>query len=113
MNTRVLRLGRIFVPSVAVLTALSCKSTTEPDDTNGIPLPTVLQEELAPGRLYTLAIPATYTGDTPVPLILALHYGGHGAAYFGFGVLADLVEPALRELEAIILSMIPGRSHNF
>jgi predicted peptidase len=59
---------------------------------------------LEPGRLFTLAVPAGYTGDESVPLVLALHYGGHGTPYFGNGVLTGLVEPALRELEAIIVA---------
>lgn len=60
---------------------------------------------LQPGdRRYTLAIPASYSGDQPVPLVLALHYGGHGAPYYGRGFLFGLVEPALRELEAIIVA---------
>ena len=39
-----------------------------------------------------------------MPLILALHYGGHGAPYYGKDILTGLVEPALREVEAIIVA---------
>ena len=58
---------------------------------------------LAPGyRRYTLSIPENYTGDQPVPLILVLHYAGHGTPYYGELILTSLVEPAFRELGAII-----------
>lgn len=60
---------------------------------------------LQPGDCrYTIAVPAGYTGDQPVPLVLALHYGGHGTPYYGRDFLAGLVEPALRELGAIIVA---------
>jgi predicted peptidase len=82
---------------------VACVSTG-PGDSTDLQHPTIQQEELEPGRLYTIAIPASYTGENSVPLVLALHYGGHGAPFFGYGVLAGLVEPALRELEAIIVA---------
>jgi len=66
--------------------------------------PTITQEILDPDRLYSLAVPAGYTGGEPVPMILALHYGGHGAPWFGLGVLLGLVDPGLRELEAIVVA---------
>jgi predicted peptidase len=65
----------------------------------------VQTDALQPGdRLYTIAIPAGYTGDRPVPLVLALHYGGHGMPYYGRDFLTGLVEPALRDLGAIIVA---------
>jgi poly(3-hydroxybutyrate) depolymerase len=97
-------LVRILLPAVATAVASACTPSTGPADSGELPLPTIRQEVLDPGRLYTLAIPASYTGDESVPLVLALHYGGHGAPYFGRGVLTGLVEPALRELEAIIVA---------
>ena len=53
---------------------------------------------------YTIAIPAAYTGVGPVPLVVALHYGGPVTPFFGKDILAGLVEPALRELGAIIVA---------
>jgi predicted peptidase len=50
---------------------------------------------------YTLSIPDSYS-QQPVPLVLALHYGGTVTPYYGRGLLAYLVEPALRELAPII-----------
>lgn len=50
---------------------------------------------------YTLSIPDSYS-QQPVPFVLALHYGGTVTPYYGRGILAYLVEPALRELAPII-----------
>jgi predicted peptidase len=52
---------------------------------------------------YAIAIPEGYSAAEPVPLILALHYGGspNGA---GAGVLSALVQPALADLGAIIVA---------
>ncbi len=99
----VLSIGRVLLQSAATIMTVACVSTG-PGDSTDLQHPTIQQEELEPGRLYTIAIPASYTGENSVPLVLALHYGGHGAPFFGYGVLAGLVEPALRELEAIIVA---------
>ncbi|MBN1813958.1 MAG: prolyl oligopeptidase family serine peptidase [Anaerolineae bacterium] len=62
-------------------------------------------DTLQPGnRRYTIAVPADYTGDRRVSLVLALHYGGHGTPYYGRDFLTGLVEPTLRELGAIIVA---------
>ena len=53
---------------------------------------------------YTLSIPENYTGDQPVPLVLVLHYGGHGMPFYGELILRELIEPALRAMDAIILA---------
>lgn len=60
---------------------------------------------LQPGdRRLTIAIPEGYTGAEPVPLVLALHYGGRVTPFFGGGVLRLLVEPGLAKLGAIIVA---------
>jgi len=69
-----------------------------------LPPSSILQSSLSPGPLYSIAIPSGYSDDRPVPLILALHYGGHGQPFFGRHILTGLVEPALRSLQAIIVS---------
>lgn len=56
------------------------------------------------GQRFTIAVPNSYSSDQPVPLILALHYGGNVTPWYGRGVLEILVMPALRELEAIIVA---------
>jgi hypothetical protein len=53
---------------------------------------------------YTMTLPAGYSGEESVPLVLVLHYGGHGTPYYGKDILVDLVEPALRELGAIFIA---------
>ena len=62
-----------------------------------------MQRPGAPSIHYAISIPAGVSPTTPVPLILALHFGGdpQGA---GQAVLQILVEPALGELGAIIVS---------
>jgi predicted peptidase len=56
-----------------------------------------------PAIHYAISIPSGYTRATPVPLILALHFGGdpNGA---GRAMLDILIGPALAELGAIIVS---------
>jgi dipeptidyl aminopeptidase/acylaminoacyl peptidase len=67
--------------------------------------PTVREEVLVPGgQRYTISIPAGYKPGKPVPLVLALHYGGTVTPYYGKGFLENLVEPALRKLGAIIVA---------
>jgi len=59
-----------------------------------------------PGISYAISIPPDYTPSTPVPLILALHYGIGNRDSTGVG--ADLVKgiigPALEVLGAIIVA---------
>jgi predicted peptidase len=62
---------------------------------------------------YTLYIPSSISNKKPVPLVLALHYGGTVTPYFGRDILVYLVEPALRDLNAIIVSPdCPGGGWN-
>lgn len=56
------------------------------------------------GRRYTLVIPAGYTGQEAVPLVVSLHYGGGVTPFYGRGLLESLIEPALRELGAILVA---------
>jgi predicted peptidase len=55
---------------------------------------------------YAISIPANYSAATPVPLILALHFGVGGGAAAGAGgdVVQILIGPALAELGAIIVA---------
>jgi predicted peptidase len=57
----------------------------------------------APTIHYAISIPSGYTRATPVPLVLALHFGGdpNGA---GRAMLDILIEPALGELGVIIVA---------
>jgi len=53
---------------------------------------------------YSLAIPKSYSSKTPVPLVLALHYGGRFTPDYGNIFLFDLVKPALENLNAIMVA---------
>jgi predicted peptidase len=59
-----------------------------------------------PAISYAISIPGNYSPSTPVPLILALHFGVRGgdAAGAGGDVLQILVGPALAELGAIVVA---------
>ena len=56
------------------------------------------------GGRYTLVIPDGYTGEEPAPLVVSLHYGGEVTPFYGRGLLDSLIEPVLRELDAIIVA---------
>lgn len=53
---------------------------------------------------YGIKIPPSYQPQQPVPLVLALHYGGYFSDYYGKSFAINLVEPGLEELEAIVIS---------
>src|SRR6266853_2485652 len=59
-----------------------------------------------PAIRYAISIPGNYSPSTPVPLILALHFGvgGGDAAGAGGDVVQILIGPALSELGAIIVA---------
>jgi predicted peptidase len=65
------------------------------------------------GLSYAIAVPEGYDGSEEVPLILALHFGWGAALPPNYSAifLEILVEPALRDLGAIIVApLCPGRS---
>lgn len=53
---------------------------------------------------YTISIPAHYDSKKPVPLIVALHYGGEVTPFYGRGMIDALVGPALENLGAVIVA---------
>jgi len=53
---------------------------------------------------YGITIPDSYQYEKPVPLILALHYGGMFSDYYGRSFARQLIEPGLDQLGAIIIS---------
>lgn len=59
-----------------------------------------------PAVNYAISIPRGLSRATPVPLVLSLHFGvgAGGAAGAGRSVLQILIEPALADLGAIIVS---------
>ena len=62
---------------------------------------TMSVDELTVG--YTIAIPADYSSSKPVPLVLALHFGGSPTGA-GRSLTGILMLPALQELGAIIVA---------
>ena len=62
-----------------------------------------LQRANLPAVRYAISVPAEYSADSPVPLVLALHFGGSPIGA-GRAVLAILVGPALEELGAVIVA---------
>lgn len=62
---------------------------------------------------YTLSIPREFSPGQPIPLVMALHYGGTVTPWYSKGYLDILVEPALQELNAIIVAPdCPGKGWN-
>lgn len=51
---------------------------------------------------YTLSLPRQYSPSQSYPLVVALHYGGKVTPFYSKDFMASLVEPALRDLDAII-----------
>ena len=59
---------------------------------------------------YTLAVPMLRQGQR-VPFVMALHYAGRITPHFAEAYLENLVEPALRDLGAIIVAPdVPGQA---
>lgn len=56
------------------------------------------------GQRYAIAFPEKFSAGEPVPLILALHYAGHGTDYYGRTMLEQLIQPALHDLGAFIVA---------
>jgi predicted peptidase len=54
--------------------------------------------------LYAISIPKGYDTSRPAPLVLVLHPGGERMRYYGAAYARLLVEPALRDLQPIILA---------
>ena len=46
----------------------------------------------------------TYPSEKPSPLILAFHYGGKLTNFYGKKFVTVLIEPALKDVEAIIVA---------
>jgi predicted peptidase len=51
-----------------------------------------------------MAIPEGYDGQRALPLVISLHYGGPVSAFYGEGLLAGVIEPALRPLGSLLVA---------
>jgi predicted peptidase len=90
----------LVVSSLLLGLTIGCSSTG-----SQLAAPDIQEHMLQPGdRRYTIAVPDGYTGEQPVPLVLALHFAGQVTPYFGRRLLTVLVEPGLRDLGAIIVA---------
>ena len=65
---------------------------------------TIHLERLVSGELFTLAVPAQPSRESPAPLVVSLHYGGPVTPYYGGALLENVVEPALRALGAVMIA---------
>jgi predicted peptidase len=87
--------GPVTIPQPAELTKLPPGTHQQTADVPGV------------GSVkYTIEVPSGYDGKTPVPLVLALHYGYDGARpepYTGEGMI-QAFRPGLSGLNAIILA---------
>ena len=65
-----------------------------------------LDREAGPSIGYAISVPPAYTHGTPVPLVLALHFGVQGGSslFAGRDVLQLLIGPGLGELGAVIVA---------
>jgi predicted peptidase len=54
--------------------------------------------------LYAISVPDGYKPDVARPLVLALHPGGERMRYYGSAYAQLVVEPALRDLAAVIIA---------
>jgi predicted peptidase len=66
--------------------------------------PAVHQQRLPSGEPYTLVLLTPASHDSTTPLVVSLHYGGPVTPFYGRGLLESLVEPALRELNAVMVA---------
>ncbi|MCB1739933.1 MAG: prolyl oligopeptidase family serine peptidase [Gammaproteobacteria bacterium] len=59
---------------------------------------------MADGDPYTLSLPADFIPERVYPLVLSLHFGGPVSPFYGRALLEGVVEPALRQLDAIMIA---------
>lgn len=60
---------------------------------------------------YGLSVPGDYNASRPRPLVLVLHPGGGGSAYYGDGFMRSIFLPGLRGMAPIMIAPdVPGRA---
>jgi predicted peptidase len=110
----------VFVTANLLAFTLSCEPSAEkgtlmpPDDAKSRPAaklpdlkPGVHQQTVKFDSVTvrcTISIPKDGAKKDPVPLVVALHYGGEVTPYYGRGMIDSLVGPAFAELGAIIIA---------
>jgi predicted peptidase len=65
-----------------------------------------IHEQLLPpgGRRYAISIPETFDSQQDMPLVMALHWGGPVVPFTSRWLLKGLIEPALRDLNALLVA---------
>ncbi len=53
---------------------------------------------------YTISVPLRYNGQTPRPLIVALHYGGEVTPFYSRGLVDALLKPFAEYLGAVVIA---------
>jgi predicted peptidase len=102
---RITPLCTIIACAMPTVLPISAAAQGDPPVTLGLYART-LERAGEPAISYVIAIPPNYSPATPVPLILALHFGVGGGDATGAGgdMLQALVAPALAELGAIMVA---------
>lgn len=110
-HVRIPRICSIFAISIyGLLSFLLVGADAQVNDDSSALSPGLHNLKLAragePAISYALLIPPNYSPSTPVPLILALHFGVRGGDASGAGrdVVQILIGPALAGLGAIIVA---------
>ena len=96
------------IAAAATLAIQGCGSDEEPlapqveefNQESGLHLQYLASRDLQ----YTIAIPPTYSPDTPTPIILALHPTSEATEYFGAAFLNSFIGPAFQELNAVMVA---------
>src|SRR5262245_8750634 len=99
---------RVVLGTVVLLCALASSATGAeevPVLAPGLHTQT-LERRTGPSIGYAISVPPAYTRGTPVPLVLALHFGVQGGSslFAGRDVLQLLIGPGLTELGAVIVA---------
>lgn len=66
----------------------------------------VFTTEAAQAMRYSLSLPASTPRNGTQPLVLALHYGGQATGFYGRALIEQLIQPALADLEAVIVAPV-------
>ncbi len=90
--------GRIYIRTETALYSFGSQTMPQASGIHQL----VLQRPNASPLRYSLSLPKPWNAGAP--LILSLHYAGHGAPYYGKAMLESLVEPALRDLDAVVVA---------
>lgn len=108
MNAR----GQAELIFLVALLLLRGYATAERESQSGVYEKTAILKSGLEMR-YGIFLPKSFSPDVPLPLVLALHYGGEVTPFYGKEFLTLLVEPALEKLGAIIVAPdCPARGWN-